>query len=167
MAATVKLMLTFQFGIASSFTGIINDALSGNSNENNRDEILRLTGAQSSWLGITNHIYSVVCAFSRSKLIINNLIIIKFRNIPSPFAGSIIYIFQPIGSIISAITTDYFGRKRAMLIVNIPLAIAWFVMYQSNSVLQIFFANSMLGLSVGLMEAPIMTFLGEISEPGE
>lgn len=60
---------------------------------------------------------------------------------------------------------DYLGRKRAMMIVNIPIAIAWILMYQSNSVLQIFIANSLLGLSVGLMEAPIMTFLGEIAEP--
>lgn len=52
-----------------------------------------------------------------------------------------------------------------MMIVNIPLAIAWLIMYQSNSVSQIFIANSLLGLSVGLMEAPIMTFLGEIAEP--
>lgn len=64
VAATVKLMLTFQFGIASSFTGIINAALGGNSNEHNRNEILRLTGAQSSWLGtqIQVHLFSIFLA---------------------------------------------------------------------------------------------------------
>lgn len=49
-----------------------------------------------------------------------------------------------------------------MMIVNIPSSIAWFLLYRANSVAEIFLANSMLGLSVGLMEAPIMTYIGEI-----
>lgn len=111
------------------------------------------------------------------------------------FSGSIIYICQPIGSIFSAITTgeyifvrlrtffecirsfnlslcanfsqnlDYFGRKWGMIIVNVPFAIAWFLMYQAKHVSHLFIANSLLGLSVGLMESPVMTYLGEISEP--
>lgn len=52
-----------------------------------------------------------------------------------------------------------------MMIVNVPFAIAWFLMYQASDVSHLFIANSLLGLSVGLMEAPIMTYLGEISEP--
>lgn len=42
------MMLTFQFGMTMSFTGIINAALTDNSNQN---ETLRLTGDESSWLG--------------------------------------------------------------------------------------------------------------------
>lgn len=45
-------MLTFQFGMTMSFTGIINAALRGNSNGHNQNETLRLTGAESSWLGM-------------------------------------------------------------------------------------------------------------------
>lgn len=46
-------MLTFQFGMTMSFTGIINAALNGNSTGHNQNETLRLTGAESSWLGKT------------------------------------------------------------------------------------------------------------------
>lgn len=47
---------------------------------------------------------------------------------------------------------DPVGRKRGMMIVNIPLIIGWLMMYNASSVWQIFVANSLLGLSVGLME---------------
>lgn len=55
LAATIKMMLTLQFGMTMSFTGIINAALSGNSTTgHNQNEMLRLTGDESSWLGIKN-----------------------------------------------------------------------------------------------------------------
>lgn len=94
LAATVKMMLTFQFGLASSFTGIINAALSGHSNEHNQNETLRITGAESSWLGKKNR--------SKKKVVFG--VGVSYDSIWS-FSGSIIYIFQPIGSAISALTT--------------------------------------------------------------
>lgn len=70
--------------------------------------------------------------------------------------GSIAFICQPVGSIISGWITDPLGRKRAMFIVNVPHVIAWFMMYNASSIWQIFVANTLLGLGVGLMEAPIV-----------
>lgn len=49
-----------------------------------------------------------------------------------------------------------------MMIVNIPYTIAWFMMYNASSVVDIFIANALLGFGIGLMEAPIMTYVGEI-----
>lgn len=54
------------------------------------------------------------------------------------------------------------GRKRAMFIVNIPHVIAWIMMYRATSIFEVFAANVLLGLGVGLMEAPIITYVGEI-----
>lgn len=54
------------------------------------------------------------------------------------------------------------GRKRAMFIVNIPHVIAWIMMYHATSIFEVFAANVLLGLGVGLMEAPIITYVGEI-----
>lgn len=45
-----------------------------------------------------------------------------------------------------------------MMIVNVPYALAWFMMYNASSVAEIFIANSLLGFGIGLMEAPIMTY---------
>lgn len=72
------------------------------------------------------------------------------------------FIFELIGCILSSFITDPLGRKRAMFIVNIPIVIGFFMMYNSTSIRQIFIASVLLGLGVGLMEAPIATYVGEI-----
>lgn len=76
--------------------------------------------------------------------------------------GSVAYICQPVGSILSGWISEPLGRKKAMFLVNIPHVIAWIMMYNSTTVFEVFFANIMLGLGVGLMEAPIITYVGEI-----
>lgn len=58
--------------------------------------------------------------------------------------------------------TDPLGRKRSMILVNIPYFMGWIMLYRASSVFEVFFAFLMLGLAVGLMEAPIVTYLGEI-----
>lgn len=76
--------------------------------------------------------------------------------------GSIAYIFQPLGSIMSGWISEPIGRKRAMFFVNIPHIIAWIVLYYATSLEEIFLAQVLLGLGVGLMESPIVTYVGEI-----
>lgn len=70
--------------------------------------------------------------------------------------------FSVVGAIISAYITDQFGRKRAMLVVNIPIIVAWLMMCTSTEVWHIFIANILLGLGIGLMEVPILLYVGEI-----
>lgn len=52
-----------------------------------------------------------------------------------------------------------------MMMVNLPILIAWFMMYNATSTFEIFFAVALLGLGAGLMESPIITYVGEICEP--
>lgn len=54
------------------------------------------------------------------------------------------------------------GRKRGMMIVNIPLTIAWIIMYNANDIWHIFLANVLLGLGGGLAESPVLTYIGEV-----
>lgn len=58
--------------------------------------------------------------------------------------------------------TDPLGRKRAMLIVNIPSIIAWLMTYNSTTFVEVLVAKAILGLGLGLMESPILTYIGEI-----
>lgn len=51
LATTVKLMLTFEFGVCLAFSGIIIAALGENPNQHNVGEFLQLTDSQKSWLG--------------------------------------------------------------------------------------------------------------------
>lgn len=78
-------------------------------------------------------------------------------------AASISFICQPIGSIFSGLITEPIGRKWAMIFVNIPVGAAWLLMYYAQEINMILIAFGLLGISVGLMEAPVMTYIGEIS----
>lgn len=48
--------------------------------------------------------------------------------------------------------SDPLGRKRAMILVNIPFAIGWLVLHQTTAVWHIYFAFAMLGLGIGLVK---------------
>lgn len=76
--------------------------------------------------------------------------------------ASISFIGQPLGSVFSGLITEPIGRRRAMLLVNIPHIIAWLMLFNAKSLEATYAAFALLGIGVGLMEAPIMTYLGEI-----
>lgn len=76
--------------------------------------------------------------------------------------ASTIFIGQPIGSLLSGIITDRIGRRMTMLLVSIPNAIAWLMLAFTHSVPVIYISFGFFGIGAGLMEAPIMTYLGEI-----
>lgn len=75
------------------------------------------------------------------------------------------FIFQPLGSIASGIVLEPLGRKKSMILVNIPHIIGWTLLYYASSLTEIYIAAILLGLGVGFMEAPIITYVGEICEP--
>lgn len=79
--------------------------------------------------------------------------------------GSLAFMTQPIGSIVSGWITEQIGRKRAMLVVNVPHIIGWAMLYYAQTNTVLFVAGVLMGLGVGLMESPIMTYVGEISHP--
>lgn len=74
------------------------------------------------------------------------------------------YICQPLGSVLSGVINDPLGRKKSMILVNIPHIIAWIMMYFASSLTELFTAAILLGLGVGFMEAPILTYVGEITQ---
>lgn len=72
------------------------------------------------------------------------------------------YIGQPIGSLISGFIVDPLGRKPSMILANVPYIISWILLYFSTNKINIYFAESLVGLGAGLMEAPVITYIGEI-----
>lgn len=101
------------------------------------------------------------------------------------FPGSIGYLVQPLGSLLSAFITgkylfnsfdgihwlqpivssfyaDPLGRRRSMMFVNVPFFFGWYMLYQASCINEILIGFVMLGLAVGLLEAPVVTYLGEI-----
>lgn len=147
LASTVKNLLLVDIGFQIAFGAIVIAALSGIKNEYNQNETLSLSPSEASWLG--------KCSFN---------IYLNFYSfkIPSHNLGGMGYILQPIGCFISGFIIDPLGRKRAMIIVNIPFIIGWLTLYQSTSIVEIFIAYGLVGFGVGLVEAPVISYLGEI-----
>ncbi|CAG9793501.1 unnamed protein product [Diatraea saccharalis] len=79
--------------------------------------------------------------------------------------GSVGFLLQPFGAILSAPFVDHFGRKYTSFMVNIPHVVAWILMYFASTVTMLFAANALLGFGTGLMEAPLNAYVGEITEP--
>lgn len=99
--------------------------------------------------------------------------------------ASIAFIFQPIGSIASGIVLEPLGRKKSMILVNIPHIIGWTMLHYASSLTELYIAGNLfmsktfndffshfnlfttffiavlLGLGVGFMEAPIITYVGK------
>lgn len=72
------------------------------------------------------------------------------------------FVFEPIGSLMSGWITEPIGRKRAMFFVNIPHLVAWTMFYYSTTLGEMWIAFALLGFGIGLMESPIVTYVGEI-----
>ncbi|XP_014259831.1 facilitated trehalose transporter Tret1-like [Cimex lectularius] len=90
---------------------------------------------------------------------------IPFTDQQASWFGSVVYIAQPLGSLTSGFIQDHLGRKRCMMAVTIPQFIGWIILYFAQSIEQLFTAAVIMGLSVGFMEAPAMSYLGEVCEP--
>ncbi|XP_069675807.1 facilitated trehalose transporter Tret1-like [Periplaneta americana] len=79
--------------------------------------------------------------------------------------GSIAYIFQPLGSVMSGTIVEFFGRKWSMIIVNLPFLVGWILYSVSNSLAMLYATNVIIGIGIGFMEAPIMTYIAETCQP--
>lgn len=79
--------------------------------------------------------------------------------------SSINLICVPLGCFISGVVTQPFGRKRSMMALNIPFLMVWILFYNANSVTMLYIALVICGLTGGLHEAPVITYVAEITEP--
>lgn len=61
-------------------------------------------------------------------------------------AGSIGFICQPLGSVLSGIVLEPLGRKYSMLLVNVPHIIGWYLFYSASSLFTMFTAIIIMGL---------------------
>lgn len=83
----------------------------------------------------------------------------------SSWLGSILYLFHPFGALISGYILEKVGRKKLMILVCFPFLVGWIIIYMAESVSIIIFGTVSMGIGVGCCEAPILSYIGEISEP--
>ncbi|XP_050536089.1 facilitated trehalose transporter Tret1-like isoform X2 [Daktulosphaira vitifoliae] len=79
--------------------------------------------------------------------------------------SSINLICVPLGCLMSGTLTQPFGRKRSMVMLNLPFIVAWLLFHNASTVLELYLALGLCGLCGGLLEAPVLTYVAEITQP--
>lgn len=79
--------------------------------------------------------------------------------------GSINLMCVPIGCILSGVLTTPIGRRRSMQVITLPLAASWLLFNFSTQVWHVYLALSITGLCGGLVEAPVLSYVAEITTP--
>uniref|UniRef100_A0A8D8VNR7 Facilitated trehalose transporter Tret1 n=1 Tax=Cacopsylla melanoneura TaxID=428564 RepID=A0A8D8VNR7_9HEMI len=79
--------------------------------------------------------------------------------------GSILMLFHPVGALLAGHIQESMGRKHIMFSINIPFLICWFLLYSAQHVYILYIACIVMGISLGCCEAPVASYIGEISEP--
>lgn len=90
---------------------------------------------------------------------------LMFTEVQASWFGSIAFICTPLGNVLSGWVTEPIGRRYAMILLNFPHLIAWVMLYRATSVAEMYAAAILMGLGSGFMEAPVVTYVGEISQP--
>ena len=52
-----------------------------------------------------------------------------------------------------------------MMLVNIPQAIAWYVLYSASEVIHFYIVAAVMGITIGFLDAPVVAYIGEVTEP--
>ncbi|PSN58497.1 hypothetical protein C0J52_00817 [Blattella germanica] len=79
--------------------------------------------------------------------------------------GSIAYICQPLGSVASGVIVELIGRKKFLIALNIPFLIGLILLCTAPSYAILLLANVIIGITVGLTEAPNNSYNGEVCQP--
>lgn len=79
--------------------------------------------------------------------------------------GSINLLCVPLGCVFSGMIAQPIGKRMAMQIVNIPIIMSWLLFHFSTSIYHLYAALCLAGLSGGLMEAAVLTYVAEITQP--
>ncbi|KAK9888537.1 hypothetical protein WA026_000783 [Henosepilachna vigintioctopunctata] len=79
--------------------------------------------------------------------------------------GSISLICIPLGALVSGMLTQPLGRRRTMQLISVPFFVSWMFYYFSSNIWHIFTALIISGVTGGLMESPVLTYVAEVCQP--
>lgn len=79
--------------------------------------------------------------------------------------GSVLLVSHPAGGLVSGLLQDLVGRKWCMAAVSVPQLAGWYVLWRAAGPFELYVSCVALGLSMGLSEAPVLTYVGETCEP--
>ncbi|KAB0798544.1 hypothetical protein PPYR_09537 [Photinus pyralis] len=90
---------------------------------------------------------------------------IRINEVQTSWISSVELIASLVGSTLSGIVTEPLGRKVSMMMLTIPSLISWVLFHFADEKWQIFVALTLQGVTSGLIEAPILSYVAEVTEP--
>lgn len=90
---------------------------------------------------------------------------LSLDDVQASWLGSIAYICQPFGSLSSGMLVEWLGRKRFMMLLNVPFLLGWILMCTAPNYGMLCVASVLVGVTIGLTEAPINSYIGEVCQP--
>jgi len=86
-------------------------------------------------------------------------------NIFFDISASLLYLFTPVGNILSLFLLNRFGHKKCMILTNIPSIIAQIMLYFAENVEMLYASSILMALTLGFSNAPSLAYAGEVCEP--
>lgn len=80
-------------------------------------------------------------------------------------SASLLYLFTPVGNILSLPLLDRFGHKKCMILTNIPSIIAHIMLYFAENVEILYVSSILMALALGFSNSPSLAYAGEVCEP--
>lgn len=80
-------------------------------------------------------------------------------------AGSLVYLFTPLGSLLSSLVLRRLGHKNCMIITNVPYLVSQIMLFYADNVRTLYVCSILMGLNVGFSGGPFASYLGEVCEP--
>ncbi|XP_060841085.1 facilitated trehalose transporter Tret1-like [Rhopalosiphum padi] len=79
--------------------------------------------------------------------------------------ASLLYLFTPLGNLLSSLLLDRLGHKKCMILTNIPCLVAQIMLYFAENVEILYASSILMALSMGFSNAPSLAYAGEVCEP--
>jgi len=80
-------------------------------------------------------------------------------------SASLLYLFTPLGNLLSSLLLDRLGHKKCMILTNIPCLVAQIMLYFAENVEILYASSILMALSMGFSNAPSLAYAGEVCEP--
>ncbi|XP_022182980.1 facilitated trehalose transporter Tret1-like [Myzus persicae] len=79
--------------------------------------------------------------------------------------GSLLYLFTPVGNMLSLFLLDRLGHKKCLILTNVPSIVAQFMLYFAKNIEMLYASSILIALAIGFSSSPSLAYAGEVGEP--
>lgn len=91
--------------------------------------------------------------------------LLRISNNEASWVASLSSVGTPCGCVLSAYLTEILGRKRTLVVTELPAIIGWIMIATAPSVEWIYIGRVLTGVSSGMIGAPSRVYTAEVTQP--